>query len=259
MADAGEAAQLRESREGTTAILTLDRPSPRNALSVAMRTALIEAFERIEADRTVAAVVITGAAGNFCSGGDLSEMDVADIAAGRERFRITHKLVRLMIGGAKPVVAAVEGFAAGAGLSLACLCDTVVAGESAWFVAGFGKVGLIADLALLHTLPRRVGEGRARRILLYGERMAAAEALRIGLADEVAPAGGALDAALARARMLAEQAPLSLALTRAFLAVGLEAALEREREMQTMLFLSADHEEGKAAFLARRAPRFKGE
>lgn len=88
--------------------------------------------------------------------------------------------------------------------------------------------------------------------------MAADEALRIGLADEVVPAGGALDAALARARLIAEQAPLSVALTRAFLAAGLEAALEREREMQTMLFLSADHAEGKEAFLARRAPRFKG-
>jgi 2-(1,2-epoxy-1,2-dihydrophenyl)acetyl-CoA isomerase len=258
MADAVPAPLLRESREDATAILALNQPSRRNALSVAMRRALLDAFERIEPDRTLSAVVITGAEGNFCSGGDLSDMEVPDIAAGRERFRITHRLVRLILAGAKPVIAAVEGFAAGAGFSLAALCDTVVAGENACFVAGFGKVGLIADLGLLHTLPRRVGEGRARQILLYGERLGAAEAFRIGLADQVVPPGTALAAALARARLLSEQAPLPIALTRAFLAAGLDAALDHEREVQTMLFLSADHAEGKAAFLARRPPRFEG-
>lgn len=258
MADTVPAPLLRESREGATAILTLDQPARRNALSVAMRRALLEAFERIEPERTIAAVVITGSAGNFCSGGDLSDMAVPDIAAGRERFRLTHRLVRLILGGAKPVIAAVEGFAAGAGLSLAALCDTVIAGENACFVAGFGKVGLIADLGLLHTLPRRVGEGRARQILLYGERLAASEAFRIGLADQIVPPGTALAAALARARLLSEQAPLPIALTRAFLAAGLDEALAHEREMQTMLFLSADHAEGKEAFLARRPPRFEG-
>ncbi len=258
MADNPPGPVLCESREGATAILTLDQPARRNALSVAMRRALIDAFERIESDRTVSAVVVTGAENTFCSGGDLSDMEVPDIAAGRERFRITHRLVRLILGGAKPVIAAVEGFAAGAGLSLAALCDTIIAGENACFVAGFGKVGLIADLGLLHTLPRRVGEGCARQILLYGERLAAAEALRIGLADEIVPPGTALAAALARARCLIEQAPLPTALTRAFFATGLDAVLEREREIQTMLFLSDDHAEGKAAFLAHRSPRFTG-
>lgn len=258
MADDTPGPPLRESREGATAILTLARPARRNALSLAMREALIAAFERIEPDRSLAAVVITGAEGTFCSGGDLTEMVVPDIAAGRERFRITHRLVRRILGGAKPVIAAVEGFAAGAGLSLAALCDTIVAAEDASFVASFGKVGLIPDLGLLHTLPRRIGEGHARQILLYGERLSAAEAFRIGLADAIVPPGTALTAALTRARRLAEGAPLALALTRAFLATGLEDALEREREMQTMLFLSTDHAEGKQAFLARRPPRFTG-
>jgi enoyl-CoA hydratase/carnithine racemase len=258
MADAVPAAMLRESRDGATAILTLDQPARRNALSLAMRTALIGAFERIEADDSIAAVVITGAAATFCSGGDLSDMEVPSIAAGRERFRLAHRLVRLILKGSKPAIAAVEGFAAGAGLSLALLCDTIIAAENARFVAGFGKVGLIADLGLLHTLPRRIGEGRARQILLYGERITAAEALRIGLADAVVRAGAALPAALERARLLAAEAPLPLALTRAFLADGLDAALDRERDMQTMLFRSADHAEDRAAFLAKRPPRFQG-
>jgi 2-(1,2-epoxy-1,2-dihydrophenyl)acetyl-CoA isomerase len=258
MPDIFSTPMLHETRHEASAILTLNQPARRNALSIAMRQALIDAFERIEADRGVSAVVITGADGTFCSGGDLSDMDVPDIATGRERFRTTHRLVRQILAGSKPVIAAVEGFAAGAGLSLALLADTVIAAEDACFVAGFGKVGLIADLGLLHTLPRRVGEGRARQILLYGERLTAAEALGIGLADAVVLRGQALSAALERAHRLGEQAPLSLALTRAFLAAGLETALERERDMQAMLFLSADHAEGKAAFLAKRAPGFQG-
>ncbi|MFC7608068.1 enoyl-CoA hydratase/isomerase family protein [Teichococcus aestuarii] len=89
-------------------------------------------------------------------------------------------MIRLMVGGSKPVVAAVEGWAAGAGLSLACACDTIVAAEDAQFMAAFGKAGLMADLGLPHTLPLRVGHARARQILLYGEPVGAEEALRIG-------------------------------------------------------------------------------
>ena len=103
-------------------------------------------------------------AGTFSAGGDIAGMNAADLAAGRERFRITHRLVRLMVKSAKPIIAAVEGHAVGAGLSLALCCDTVIAAEDARFASSFGRVGLIADLGLLHTLPARVGEGRARQI-----------------------------------------------------------------------------------------------
>ena len=158
---------LREDRQGATAILTLDYPARRNALALPMRAALIAAMERIEADRDIRAVVLTGSGGTFSAGGDISGMDAADFAAGRERFRTTNRLVRLLIESSKPVIAAVEGWAAGAGLGLALCCDTIVAGSGARFMAGFGRVGLVGDFALLHTLPRRVGEGRARQILLY--------------------------------------------------------------------------------------------
>jgi enoyl-CoA hydratase/carnithine racemase len=111
---------------------------------------------------------------------------------GRERMRLSHQLIRLMVSAACPVVAAVEGFCVGAGLSLACASDTVVAAEDARFGAGFGKIGLMADLGLPHTLPLRVGPGQARQILLYHEQMTAAEAERIGLVDHVVPKGHAL-------------------------------------------------------------------
>ncbi len=249
-------AMLVEERRGAVTLLTLSYPERRNALAIPMRAELVDAFERIEADASVRAVVLTGAGGTFSAGGDISGMNVTEFGAGRERFRLTHRLVRLMVEGSKPIVAAVEGFAVGAGLALALLCDTVVAGEGAKFAAGFGKIGLIADFGLLHTLPRRVGEGRTRQILLYGEQMRAAEAERIGLVDRVAPDGTVLDAALERAALLAESAPLPIAMTRSFLAQGLADALEWERTVQSALFLTPGHAEGKAAFLGKRKPDF---
>ena len=249
---------LTETRDGATAVLTLDYPARRNALAIPMRRALADALERIEADPALRAVVITGAGGTFCAGGDISGMDVADLAAGRERFRLTHRLVRALVKSAKPVVAAIEGWCVGAGLSLAMCCDTVVAAGDARFAAGFGKVGLIADLGLLHTLPARIGQGRARQVFLYGDTLDAAYAERIGIVDDLVAPGTALHAALARAARFAEGAPLPVALTKQYLAEGLDAALDWEREAQSALFLTADHAEGKAAFLAKRAPAFRG-
>ena len=249
---------LSETRDGATAVLTLDYPERRNALAMPMRQRLVDALEAIEADRTLRAIVITGAGGTFSAGGDISGMDVADLAAGRERFRLTHRLVRLLIKGSKPVIAAVEGWCVGAGLSIAMCCDTVVTADDARFAAGFGKVGLVADLGLLHTLPARIGQGRARQVLLYGEPTDAGQAAAIGMADYVVPPGTALQAALARAALFHGTAPLPLALTKQYLAAGLDAALDWERDTQSALFLTADHAEGRAAFLAKRAPMFKG-
>ena len=249
---------LIEQRDGTTIVLTLNNPQRRNALAMPLREGLIAAFERIEADRTIRAAVLTGAGGTFCAGGDITAMNVKGLADGLERFRITHRLVRLMIRCGKPIVAAVEGYAVGAGLSLALCCDTIVAAEDARFGAGFGRIGLIADLALNHTLPARIGTGRARQVLLYGEQMDAATGERFGLIDHVVPKGGALDLALRRAKTFADAAPLPVALTKGLLADGLDLALERERELQSMLFLTADHAEGREAFLAKRRPVFKG-
>lgn len=159
---------IREDRHDATAVVTLNQPARKNALAMPMRQDLIAAFERIETDPSVRAVVVTGAEGTFCSGGDIGGMNAEDFAAGRERFRITHRLVRLMVESAKPYLAAVEGWAAGAGMGMAICCDTVVAAEDARFVSPFGKLGLVPDFALLHTLPRRIGEGPARQIFLRG-------------------------------------------------------------------------------------------
>jgi enoyl-CoA hydratase/carnithine racemase len=245
-------------RDGPIAVLTMNMPERRNALGVKMRAAFVEALEELEADRTIRAAVVTGTAGTFCSGGDLTGMEVEGLDAARERMRRTHKMIRLMIHARLPLIAAVEGWCAGAGISIVCACDHAVAAGDALFRAPFARVGLIPDLGLLHTLPQRVGFGHAREMLLFGETMDAHRAHEIGLVDRLCAPGEALAEAKKRALVLAELAPLSLALTKAALAEGLEQALATEREMQAALFMTADHAEGKRAFLEKRAPVFHG-
>jgi enoyl-CoA hydratase/carnithine racemase len=251
-------APVLEERIGAVGVLTLNVPARRNALSQALRHMLLERLRAIETDPGVRAVVLCGAGGTFCSGGDLTEMQTTNVADARARMAFAHQIVRALIKSAKPVVAAVDGWAAGAGMSIALCCDFVVAAADARFVASFGNVGLIGDFGLLHTLPRRVGDAWARRILLLGEPVDAAVAERIGLAHVVVPSGTAREAALEWAAKLAKRAPLSIAVTKALLADGIDVLLERELEEQAKLFQSADHAEGKAAFAAKRPPRFQG-
>lgn len=252
------ATMLREASEGAVAILTMDQPRRRNALAVPMREALVAAIERIETDAAIKAVVLTGAEGNFSAGGDIAGMNAADFAAGRARFRTTQRLVRSLVGSAKPFVAAVEGWCVGAGLGMALCCDTIVAASGARFMAGFGRIGLIPDFGLLYTLPRRIGEGRAKQMFLHAEPLAAEAAQGMGLVDRVVAGGTALDAAVALAATLARSAPLPIALTKSWFGQGLDDALEWERNMQSAMFTTGDHAEGKAAFLAKRAPEFSG-
>jgi len=244
-------------RRDDVLVLTIDYPARRNALSLPIRRQLEDALEAASDDGT-RAVVLTGAGGHFCSGGDISGMDVKGPLDGRERMRRTHRLIRLMAFGNLPIVAAIEGFCVGAGLSIACVCDTIVAAEDARLGAGFGKIGLMADLGLPHTLPHRVGPAKARQILLYHKQYTASEAIAIDLVDEVVAPGQALAVAIERAHFLAAQAPAPMALTRQMLANGLHEALEIERHFQASLFTTADFQEGRAAFLGKRQPVFKG-
>ncbi len=253
-----EPAMLREDRDGATIVLTLDNPARRNALSLPLQTALLAALERIEADPAIRAVVLTGAGGVFSSGGDIAGMEVPDLAAGRRRLGVIHRVVRQLAACSRPVIAAVEGWCAGGAIGMALCCDTIIAAADARFFVSFGRVGLAADLGMMHTLPLRVGHGRARQMLLYGETLDAAAEAQAGLADHVVPTGAALAAALDRARIFAQTAPLPIAAMKQYLGRGLEDALAWERDVQSALFLSADHAEGRAAFLAKRPPVFEG-
>jgi enoyl-CoA hydratase/carnithine racemase len=170
-------------------------------------------------------------------------------------------MVEALWSSEKPVVAAVEGFAFGAGLSLALLADWIVAAEDAKFCASFGKVGLMGDMGLFWTLPQRVKAGKARRMLMLADVVAADEALEIGLVEEVAPKGEAFAAAMRKAETMAAAAPLPNRLTREALGqfpATLDDMLSYEAHGQGLLFTSTDTQEGLSAFFEKRRPVFRG-
>lgn len=248
-------------RQGSIAILTLNRPDKRNAIGDAIREALVPLLGEITADPSCRAVVLTGAGGAFCSGGDLGEMRPRSMLERRARLEGWRSAIHLITRGPKVFVAAVDGPAYGAGFSLALLCDQVVAGPTARFSAAFVKVGLMPDLGLLWSLPGRVGLGRAKALLLSGSAVDAAEAVQLGIADHLAPEGATLDEAIRCASLFADAAPGSVSQIKAALARGparLEEVLDWELDGQPLLACTEDHQEGKLAFLERRPARFKG-
>lgn len=251
---------LRE-QEDAVAVLTVSNVKRRNAFSPEIRAAMSGHLADIAADDGVRAIVLTGAGGTFSAGGDLSTMEDMTAFEGRERIRAGRGMVEAMWASEKPVLAAVEGFAFGAGLSLALLADWIVAADDARFCASFGKVGLMGDMGLFWTLPQRVKAGKARRMLMLADVVRAEEALEIGLVEEVAPKGEALANAMEKARTLAAAAPLPNRLTREALGQfpsTLDDMLAYEAHGQGLLFNSADVEEGLTAFFEKRRPVFRG-
>ena len=246
---------------GPVRIIRLNYPAKRNALSLELREELTAAVDAAMNEPALRALVLTGSGGAFCSGGDISSMQQVAGVGGRDRLAKLHRLARLLVAGPKPVMAAVEGYAYGAGMSLALLCDQVVAARDAKFCCSFNKVGLMPDMAALWTVPQRVNAGWAKRLMLLAEEVDGETAGRIGLADQVVEPGQALTAALALAERFAAAAPLPIAYTKAALARGpqpLEALLAQEADSQTLLFNSEDFAEGRDAFLGKRKPVFRG-
>jgi 2-(1,2-epoxy-1,2-dihydrophenyl)acetyl-CoA isomerase len=251
--------EVLESREGAIVTLTMRNSGKLNAMSVDIRDALTAAFSRLNDDETCRAIVLTGADENFSAGADIAGWGEKTLHECRKRLRRGGAvLMREMIGGSKPIVAAVEGYAYGAGLALTCACDHVVAASNARFCCAFTRVGFIPDMALLFSLPNRIGFARAKQMIALADEYAAERAQRIGLIDEVVEPGSALTRALELARLYAESPPIAFALTKSVFARGLEEMIRAEIDLQPFAWLSEDHEEGKRAFRERRKPRFKG-
>ncbi len=246
--------------EDEVAIVALNRPDVRNAINDALRAELIAALERIATDEAVRAVVLTGRGKSFCSGGDIAgmkarlEAPAGQVAyAGWRRQGQTHKAVALLHGMPKPVVAAVNGAAAGLGCDLALACDFIIASEHAAFTMSFVKRGLVSDGGGFYFLPRRIGLPRAKDMIFSGRSVGAEEALAIGLADRVAPAATLLADAAAWARELSRGSRAALALSKAILDRTFETAEEQVfalgREAQAVCYTTAEHREAVTAFL----------
>ena len=254
---------LRVEVDGPIATLTLDRPEALNALTVPVKVALRDALESIADDRAVRAVILTGAGRAFCAGQDLAEREQPDAAPleveVRERY---NPIIRALRSMGQPVIAAVNGVAAGAGASLALACDLRIASESARFMLAFGRIGLVPDSGASWFLPRLVGSAKAAELALLNDSVDAAEALRLGLVSKVVPAEQLMTAAREMAQRLADGAPLAIALTKQALdralSIDLDAALEGEAKLQGIAGASADHAEGLTAFREKRPPRFTG-
>ena len=255
---------LRVDVDGPVATLTLDRPEALNALTVAIKVALRRELERIAADRNVRAVILTGAGRAFCAGQDLAERGQPDAAPLDEELRERYNpIIRALRSMGQPVIAAVNGVAAGAGASLAFACDLRIAAPEARFVLAFGRIGLVPDSGATWFLPRLVGAARAAEIALVGDPIPADEALRIGLVSRVVPADDLMTEARALADRLAAGAPLAIALTKGALdrswSIDLDEALDGEAKLQGIAGASADHAEGLAAFREKRPPQFTRE
>ncbi|MEU8121739.1 enoyl-CoA hydratase-related protein [Spirillospora sp. NPDC049024] len=245
--------------------ITLNRPDGMNSLTVEMKESLRAAVVRAAADPAVRAVILTGAGRAFCAGQDLREHG-DNLAAGRGldgTVRDHYNPIVLAIAGMrKPVVAAVNGVAAGAGASLAFACDLVVASDKARFATAFTGIGLAPDSGMSWTLQRLVGRAKAAELLMLGEPVKAQEALEMGLVTRVVPADELAPASVELARRLASGPTVAYGAVKAALdhaaTHDLASALEREAELQDECEKTSDHHNATEAFLKKQQPVFEG-
>lgn len=252
---------------GAVCTITLNRPDVLNAFNDQLTTELHEALKNAERDAAVRVIVVTGAGRAFSSGQDLGDLKTRYVPGYvpelgddlRRRYNTIIKRIREMD---KPVIAAVNGVAAGAGCSLALACDMRIASDQASFIEVFINVGLIPDSGSTFMLPRLVGLGKAMELCMTGQKVDAAEALRLGLANQVVPAAELNEAVNKLAARLAGLPARAIALTKRLLNQSLQndlnAQLEAEAYDQETAGKTADHHEGVVAFLEKRKPNFQG-
>ena len=251
------------SAEAGVAILTVNTP-PANTLSEQTVNEVSRAFDGIERDDGVRSVVVTGAGDRvFVGGADVNEFTrVASPEDTRAKMRSGADLFRRIELFPKPVIAAINGVCAGGGCEFALACDLRIMAESAMIGQPEINLGIMPAWGGTQRLPRLVGPGDALMLMMSGETISAAQAARIGLVNEVVPAGRALARAVEIARMLAARAPLALAAIKRAVTMGLdegyEAGIACEQDEMVDLFASADAREGIAAFLGKRRPVFRG-
>lgn len=255
-----------ETREDGVTTLTLNRPDRLNALNVELGRALVVSLGRAAENPEVRAVILTGAGRAFCAGGDITVLrDARARNAGHELeglLRAGMEIVLAIADMSKPVLAGVNGPAAGAGMNLALACDFCIASDQASFGQNFAKVGLFPDFGGTYLLPRLVGPARAAELFYTGEMISAAEAERMGVVNRVVPHDELPERTRSIARHLASAPPLAVRAIKQTLFRArrgeLQRALEAEIKQQVECFLSEDCLEGMNAFFEKRRPIFRG-
>jgi 2-(1,2-epoxy-1,2-dihydrophenyl)acetyl-CoA isomerase len=253
--------------DGGVATITFNRPDALNALDESLSDAAIKALEQAATDLAVRCVLITGAGRAFCSGADLQEAKKRIAEGGnlqpseilRRRY---NPIILSIVNMEKPVIAAVNGVAAGAGASVALACDYRVGSDQARFMQAFIKIGLVPDAGANYFLPRFVGYTKALEMAMSGDVVDAQTALELGLVNKVVPHDQLMDEARALAQRFAEGPTKAYGLTKKTMRFGatydLEAVLDFEPDLQDQAALTADTMEGITAFVEKRPPKFKG-
>jgi len=251
---------LQSSRDGHVALLRIDRPEARNALSPEVMEELASELERLDPDPEVRCVVVAGSDKVFAAGADIKAMAERSFA---EALRHPAAAFWKRLAAIKtPMVAAVSGYALGGGCELALACDMIVAAESATFGQPEIDLGIIPGGGGTQRLARVLGKQRAMELVLTGRRFGAAEARELGLVNEIAPDGEWLEAAMALAQKVAEKPPIASRLAKQAVLVAEETALspglENERRLYELAMATEDRVEGMKAFLEKREPKFEG-
>lgn len=249
-------------RHNGIGILIMNRPEIRNAFITEIKEELLYALEDMEKDKDIKCIVITGEGRAFSAGGDLSALSEIKPLGGRKRLIDGVKLLHKVLEIEKPIIAAVNGPAAGSGCSFALACDMVLASDKAFFVQSFVNVGLIPDFGAIHFLPLLIGPQRAKEMMFLGEKVSAEEALQIGLINKIIPSDKLMETTISIAENLAKKSPISIGLTKRMMNQHvngqLKMLLEIEATTQDICLQTKDFKEGVASFFEKRQPMFIG-
>lgn len=250
-------------RQGPVAIVTLDRPETKNAITQDMRGQLYGAMEQIALDHDIRSVVLTGAGGDFCSGMDVGGMGRGGVTGSMDRMHTLNRIARAIYSLKKPTIAAVPGVCVGVGFSYALACDIVLAAEKAKFAAIFRNIALAPDGGLVWHLRQLLGVQKAKELVYSGRIIRADEAVALGLAYEKVADDALMDRALELAASFATGPTIAMGLAKRQFDLAwnnsFDQYLDMEATMQPIASRTEDHEEGLKAFREKRKPQFRGE